>query len=388
MRILNISPVFSPLWHYGGSVATSFALIRELAGQGHDTFTLTTAARSRSDHLVPISQDTAWDGVPVRFCRMWGPAPPFCSPELRDQVRLRAPQYDIALIKSCWTYVGIAAGKECQRAGVPYIAYPEGSLDPWLFRYSPLKKYLWWRLWERAYFQGAAAIVANTQTDRERITSLGLTNRIEVINNGVNLSDFEEAVSREELESQWPTLKGKRWLLFIGRLHHKKGLDLLIPAFAQVSHLFPDHLLLIAGIDEGGYEKTAQQIIKEFGIGDKVIFIGPVYGAVKVGLLKAADAFVLTSYSEGQPMAVIEALGCGVPVLITTPCNVPQVAEVGAGFVVPTSIAAIVPALTRIVREARLRGEMGRKARKLVESDFTWEKVARRNLALCQDILS
>jgi glycosyltransferase involved in cell wall biosynthesis len=67
---------------------------------------------------------------------------------------------------------------------------------------------------------------------------------------------------------------------------------------------------------------------------------------------------------------------------------VPQVAEVGAGFVVPTSIAAIVPALTRIVREARLRGEMGRKARKLVESDFTWEKVARRNLALCQDILS
>lgn len=388
MNILNISPVFPPLWHYGGSVTTSFAMARELAGQGHAMFALTTEARYRSDQKVPISQDTEWDGVPVRYCKMWGPAPPFWSPELRHQVRLRAPHYDIALIRSCWTYVGIAAGKECRRIGVPYIAYPEGSLDPWLFRYSRLRKHLWWRLWERAFFQGAAAIVANTQADRENIASLGLNNRIEVINNGVNLSDFEEAVSREEIESRWGELKGKRWLLFIGRLHHKKGLDLLIPSFARVSRQFPDHRLIIAGIDEGGYENTVHRMIKEFGLTDKVIFTGPVYGAIKVRLLKEADAFVLTSYSEGQPMAVIEALGCGAPVLITTPCNVPEVAEVGAGFVVPASIESIVPALTDIMREDRLREDMGKRARNLVESRFTWEKVARQNLALCQDILS
>ncbi|MBM4274913.1 MAG: glycosyltransferase [Deltaproteobacteria bacterium] len=388
MNILNISPVFPPLWHYGGSVTTSFAMARELAVQGHAMFALTTEARYRSEEHVPISQDTEWDGVPVRYCKMWGPAPPFWSPELRRQVRLRAPHYDIALIKSCWDYVGVAAGKECRRAGAPYLAYPEGSLDPWLFRYSRLKKQLWWRLWGHSFFQGAAAIVANTQADRENIASLGLTNRIEVINNGVNLADFEEAVSREELESHWGILRGKRWLLFIGRLHHKKGLDLLIPSFARVSRQFPDHLLIIAGIDEGGYENTVHQMVKEFGLTDKVIFTGPVYGAIKVRLLKEADAFVLTSYSEGQPMAVIEALGCGAPVLITTPCNVPEVAEAGAGFVVPASIESIVPAFTDILRQDRLRQDMGKRARNLVESRFTWEKVARRNLALFQDILS
>jgi len=388
MKILNISAAFPPLYQYGGAVTTSFAMARELADQGHAMFALTTEARYLSNQQVPISQDTEWDGVPVRYCKMWGSGRPFWSPELRHQVRLRVPYYDITLIRSCWTYVGIAAGKECKRVGAPYLAYPEGGLDPWLFRYSRLKKFLWWRLWERSYFQGAAAIVANTQADRERIASMGLTNRIEVINNGVNLSDFEESVSREELESHWGMLKGKRWLLFIGRLHHKKGLDLLIPSFARVSRQFPDHVLIIAGIDEGGYENTVHQMVKEFGLTGKVIFTGPVYGATKVRLLKEADVFVLTSYSEGQPMAVIEALGCGVPVLITTPCNVPEVAEAGAGFVVPASIESIVPALTDILREDRLREDMGKRARNLVESRFTWEKVARQNLALCQDILS
>jgi poly(glycerol-phosphate) alpha-glucosyltransferase len=91
-------------------------------------------------------------------------------------------------------------------------------------------------------------------------------------------------------------------------------------------------------------------------------------------LLKEADAFVLTSYSEGQPMAVIEALGCGAPVLITTPWNVPEVAEVGAGFVVPAAVESIVPALTDILSEDRLREDMGKRARDLVESRFTWGK--------------
>lgn len=130
------------------------------------------------------------------------------------------------------------------------------------------------------------------------------------------------------------------------------------------------------------------QTVKEPGVTDKVIFTGPVYGAIKVQLLKDADVFVLTSYSEGQPMAVIEALGCGAPVLITTACNVPEVAEAGAGFVVPPSIASIVPALTDILREGRLREDMGMHARKLVESRFTWEKVAQQTIAVCQDILS
>ena len=215
---------------------------------------------------------------------------------------------------------------------MPYLAYPEGSLDPWTLRYGYLKKKIWWHLGEHSYLQGAAAIVALTGAERDHIRSMGLTNRIEVIPNGIHLSTLEEMAGRSELEDKWNRLRGKRWILYLGRLHPKKGLDLLIPAFAMLSRRFHDHVLVIAGPDEGGFSKQVQKMVEDFGIRERVLLTGPVYGKIKIGLMKGADAFALTSYSEGMPLAVVEALGCGIPVLLTQACNVPEVAEEGGGI--------------------------------------------------------
>jgi glycosyltransferase involved in cell wall biosynthesis len=387
MRILSITAVFPPLWNFGGTVITGIALARELSRQGHKVFTLATDARCQSEQQVPVSVDTVWEGVQVRYCKKYGPTPPFWSPELKRQVRLRAAAYEMALIRSCWIYVGVAASRECRKAGLPYLAYPEGSLDPWTLRYSRFKKRLWWRLRERSYFQGAAAIIALTRAEREHIRNMGLTNRIEVIPNGINLSDLEVALPRQEIEAQWGELKGKRWLLFLGRLHPKKGLDLLLPAFAQIAREFPDHVLVIAGPDEGGYAKSVEKMVADLNLAERVLLTGPVYGPTKIGLLKLAKVFVLTSYSEGQPMAVLEALGCGTPALLTEPCNVPEVAEAGAGLVVPLSVEAISRSLEEILRDEGARREMGRNGCTLVTSRFTWDKVARQTIALCKDIV-
>ena len=322
----------------------------------------------------------------VRCCKKWGPAPPFWSPELRMQVRWRATRHDIALIRSCWTYVGVSASRECRRAHLPYLAYPEGSLDPWTLRYGHLKKKIWWHLGEHSYLQGAAAIVALSGAERDHLRSMGLTNRIEVISNGIYFSDLKEMAGCSELETQWEHLRGKRWILYLGRLHPKKGLDLLIPAFALLSRRFPDHVLVIAGPDEGE-AKQVQKMVEDFGIRERVLLTGPVYGKIKIGLMKGADAFALTSYSEGMPMAVLEALGCGIPVLLTQACNVPEVVEEEAGFVVPPAVEKISQALGEIIRDDRLRQEMGRKAKQLAKSRFTWDRVVLQTVALCRDIL-
>jgi glycosyltransferase involved in cell wall biosynthesis len=387
MRILNISPAIPALWNFGGSVAISFEVVRELISQGHHVLALTTGARRNSTQQMRISEDISYEGIPIRCCKMWGPAPPFWSPELRRQVRLRAHDHDIALIRSCWTYVGDAASWECRRVQLPYLAYPEGSLDPWLLRYSRLKKVFWWHLWERDYFQGAAAIVANTRAEQERIRAMGLTNRIEVIPNGIHLPNLEAAVSRHELEGKWPQLKGNRWIIYMARLHPKKGLDLLLHAFAKITHRFPDHVLIIIGYETDGYAKVIKHMVEELGLKDKVLFTGPVYGDLKIGLLKEAEVFALTSYSEGQPMAVLDALGCGTPALITEECNVPEVAEVNAGFIVPISVESIAQSLKEMLNDDGLRDEMGNNARKLIVSRFTLKNIGHQTIALCEDIL-
>lgn len=376
------------LWKFGGTVTTYFELAREIVRQGHEVFALTTDARRKSDSFFPISEDTVLDEVPIRCCKMWGPAPPFWSPELKHQVGLRAPHFDIALIRSVWTYIGIAAGDKCLQASVPYITYPEGCFNPWTFRLGRMKKQLWWMLWEQKYFQRAAAIVALTASERDYIHQMGLTKRIEVIPNGINLEDLETQTSRAELENKWGQLKGKRWVLYLGRLHPIKGLDLLIESFTRISNKFPDHLLVIAGPDEGGYARKISRQINELNQAKKILLIGPVYGDLKIGLMKQAEAFLLTSYSEGFPMALLEALGCGIPAIITEGCNVPEVAEKAAGFVVPPSVERVSQALREFLRNDASRKEMGFNGYNLVSSRFTWDKVAQQTIALCKDILA
>jgi glycosyltransferase involved in cell wall biosynthesis len=387
MKILNISPAIPLLWNFGGAVVTSFKMAKALLQMGHQVFYLTTDARRQSSHRLPTSVDTTWEGLPVRVCKMWGPKPPFYSPELRTRVRLYAPDYDIALIRSCWTYVGLTAGRECRRARLPYLAYPEGSLNPWALRQGRWKKAIWWRLGERAYFQGAAAIVAITEDERKHIRATGLTNRIEVIPNGINLRDLEPAASREELEGKWSPLKGKRWLLYLGRLHRLKGLDLLLQAFARISRKFPEHVLVIAGPDEGNYQEVLHKLGRDLGLSTQVFFPGPVYGEAKAGLLKESELVALTSYSDVFGLSVHEALGCGTPVLVTTNCDIPHVAEAGAGLVVPPDVDSVSRGLEELLRDDGLRREMGVNGRRLVASRFTWERVAQQTVALCEEVI-
>jgi glycosyltransferase involved in cell wall biosynthesis len=165
-------------------------------------------------------------------------------------------------------------------------------------------------------------------------------------------------------------------------------LDLLLPAFSRAARQFPDHMLVIAGPDEAGMTPELTRMAREGGVESRVLFTGPVYGATKIGLLRQAQLFALTSYSEGLPLAVLEAMDCGVPVLLTTACNLPEVAEAEAGLVVSPTIMDLAQGLTSMLAANNWCREMGLRGKDLIASRFTWDKIALQTLNLCTDILN
>jgi glycosyltransferase involved in cell wall biosynthesis len=164
--------------------------------------------------------------------------------------------------------------------------------------------------------------------------------------------------------------------LFLSRIHPKKGLSVLIEAWRQVTRDDKDWILAIVGPDEGGHLAEVQLLARDLGIEDRVLFTGPAYGCEKRQLLELADFFVLPSHSEGFSMAVLEAMACRLPVVITPNCNFPAVCEEGAGLVVPPHADKLSSALRQLMECTQgQRVRMGSQARRLVQRCYTWDHV-------------
>ncbi len=167
-------------------------------------------------------------------------------------------------------------------------------------------------------------------------------------------------------------------LLFLSRLHVKKGLDLLASAFQAVAADRPDLHVVVAGNDDGAKAPFAARI-DAAGLSDRVTFLGHVRGAAPGDAWAAADAFILPSYSEGFSMAILEALACRLPVVVTTACHFPELAAADAGIVVEPTVSRVTTGLRNLLdRSPEERSDLGRRGRALVESRYTWDQQARR----------
>ena len=181
---------------------------------------------------------------------------------------------------------------------------------------------------------------------------------------------------KEEFQRRYPALDGKETILFLGRLHPKKGLDILTKAFAEIAHTRSNVHLVIVGPDEVGYRSKMQQELQNRGAASMATFTGPLGGRDKLAAFSAADIFVLPSYSEVLGLTVIEAMACGLPVIISRQCYFPEVAEANAGLVIDTDPTQLAQALLRLIGEPQLRRDMGKRGQALVSQRYTWDKVA------------
>ncbi len=282
-------------------------------------------------------------------------------------------------IHGLWTLPTSAAGLFAQRFEVPYVVTPHGMLDRWSRQHSRTKKRAWAMLLENRVLSGAAGLHFFNDEERSEALELGLTAQTFVLPNGVEAEDFRGLPDRGALEARWPATRGKTVVLFLGRLHPKKGLPVLVEALAHAAE--PSLHTLIAGPDEGGHRAEVEQLVTRRGLRNAVTFTGEAEGEDKRVLLGGADLFVLPSQQEGDSIAIKEALAAGLPVLITPECHQREVDEWKAGLVLPRTAETFARGLRQLAADPRARAEMSAQAQKLVEAKFRWATLGARLLA-------
>jgi len=257
--------------------------------------------------------------------------------------------------------------------------------EPYILARARWKKRLVHWFFEDANFQHVCLWRALTAKEADQIRKCGINAPIVVAPNGLNPAEYPTPEKRAEWipTPRVPRLtKVRPRLLFLSRIHPKKGLDLLLTAWAGQS--YKDWELVIAGPDEQGYLTAMERLAASLGIRDQVVFTGAVTGQTKIDLLYSADLFSLPSYSEGLPMSLLEAMACGVPVLATKQCNCPDVELSGAGWLCDPDLDSLVKALSVALNVAESeRRQRGAAGRRLVERSFAWPKVASEILSAC-----
>ena len=204
---------------------------------------------------------------------------------------------------------------------------------------------------------------------------------------GVNPAEFDALPPRGSFRALHPQLGSRRLVVFLGRVTPKKGLDVLVAAFARVAAEVPDAHLVIAGPDDGGHGRTVRRMIDALGLRERTTTTGMVAGREKLALLADADVWVLPSYTENFAIAAVEALASGAPVVISDRVNIHRdVAGAGAGLVTPCDPAAVAAAIARVLGDAGLRERLRAAGPALVRRSFTWDVAAGRLLSLYAEL--
>jgi glycosyltransferase involved in cell wall biosynthesis len=263
---------------------------------------------------------------------------------LSGWMRTHARRFDAVIINGLWQYHSFGAWRALQGAGVPYFVFTHGMLDPWFKKTYPLKhirKWLYWPWAEYRVLRDADAVLFTCEEERLLARkSFWLYKAHEtVVAFGTSQPPREADRLREMFLAAYPGLRGKRLLLFLGRIQAKKGCDLLLQAFARVCGADPTLHVVMAGPDQVGWCAELQALASSLGIGERVSWPGMLQGDLKWGAFYASEAFALPSHQENFGIAVAEALGCSLPVLISDKVNIWREIEAdGAGFVATDSV--------------------------------------------------
>lgn len=304
-----------------------------------------------------------------------GRLPWLCDARLRRRFNDMLRRADGVHIHGLWESSTNVAASTAQKLGRPYILSAHGMLEPWALESSRWKKKVYSTLRERANIEGADCLHALTHAEAQDYRRFGSRRPIAVIPNGV---EVPPAASAELFLRRYPAFREKRIVLYLGRIHPKKGLDLLVDAWKDVTLEFPDALLVIAGPDTAGTQAALEKQIGAHRFGSSVVFTGMLHAEMKWSALAAAHCFVLPSHSEGLSVAALEAMGLGVPVIVTSHCHMPEVATSEAGIIISADVRDLYLALeTMLTNEPATHAKMGRRGKQLVRERFSWNVVAR-----------
>jgi len=309
------------------------------------------------------------------------------APGAARAFRARADRPDVLHLHGVWEPLLLRAGAYARRAGVPYLVAPHGMLDPWTLAQRRLKKRIALALAFRRMLNGASAFHALNEDEARALREFRFRPPAPVIPNGVFLEELSPLPPAGEFGASRPEIGARPYALFLGRIHFKKGLDLLADAFALLAPQLPQARLVVAGPDDGYLPKLRAQLGR-LGLNGRVVVVGPLYGRDKLAALAGAACFVLPSRQEGFSIAITEALACGVPSVVSRECHFPEVATSGAGVEVALEASSIAEGLRPFLSSPRPPDRRGGPGPALVRERYTWPAIARRSLEVYSGVLA
>ncbi len=350
-----------------------------------------------------------WRPHKVKAFRVYGPRKLSYAPELYRAIL--AEGGDLLMSHGLWRYTSFATHGWHQRSRGPYVVHPHGMLDPWAVRNSRWKKQVAAWLYERSHLSHASCIRALCESEASSIRAYGLSNPICVIPNGVDIP--QASLDQSEKPPPWQGIVDPqtRILLYLGRIHPKKGLKNLIAGWrssrtskVNSSRRLARWALVIAGWDQDSHELELKGLASELGIGwvdtrerpttgvtersASLLFVGPQFGEDKVACFRHCTAFVLPSLSEGVPMAVLEAWAHAKPALMTPACNLPEGFACGAAFEIEPNAESIAGGLGMLTSATRAcLDSAGICGRKLVSERFVWTEIGKAMRSVCEWVL-
>ena len=381
MRVLHVSPYFPPAFQYGGPPASILGLCQGLQRTGVEVDVVTTTANGVTPLRPSPAAGEQYDGVPVRYVEAAFPRR-FFGARLRGPLMSALAHADVCHIHGVWNVPEWWASRLARGAGVPYVVSPRGMLQPQAMRRGRRRKAVAFALLERRNLTGAALLHATSGQEADALRDLDLGVPIAVVPNGVDLQEAQQTSRGYRARLGIPP--DAFVVLFLGRMHQIKRLDLLADAFADVRATHPAVHLVLAGPDE--HELLPDLLRRLAATADRVHAPGAVNGRDKWALIKDTDVMVQCSDSESFGMAVVESLAAGVPVIATQTCPWREIETQGCGFWVEQTAAAIAAAIRTLADDSGRRVAMGARAAMFARQQYSWDAIAPRMAGLYADL--
>lgn len=349
----------------GGPSRSVPMLVKGLAGLGADVTLMTQRSEDMNTHAL--------DGTTAKLHIIDS----FNKEEIEAFVRKE--KFEIVQLQSMWDLRYHKIVKICRRLNIPYVETPRGMLEPWSLAQKKWKKKLALWLYQMSDLNHAACIYTTAEDEAKNVKALGVKAPCVVIPNGI------------EIDSYWcrTSIDGvKKQVLFLSRIHVKKGIELLLEAWSRIIADFPNWTLMIVGNGEPIYIESLRAVADRIGLGKSVTISDPVFGAAKVKLYQSSALFVLPSYSENFGMVIAEAMSCGVPVITTKYCPWEILHETQTGWCIDLSVDNLTDTLRQAMSiETSMLYEMGQRASLLVRENFDYRSVAKKTLGLYKSIV-
>ncbi|WP_458453205.1 glycosyltransferase [Methanobrevibacter sp.] len=375
MKILHVVPSFVPCYSHGGVVNASYQIARKQVENGHEVCVYTTdncieRLKFENNYNVDV------DGIKVFYFKN-------ISNSLKNKLTIDTPvslinhlkktiaDFDIIHIHEHRHSLAIATHRYAMKNNIPYVLQAHGSVLPF-FQKEKLKE-IFDKIWGFNILYDASKVFALTDIEKEQYLKMGVSNdKIEIVPLGINLNEYTQLPKKGEFKSKYNIDPQDKVILFLGRIHEIKGLDLLIKSFNKVPN---DHVKLVIVGGDSGFKEKLDEMIDEFNLNDKVIFPGVMTGCDKIEALVDCDIFIMPSRYESFTTSGLEAMACRKPLILTKNNHIHTWVKDNTGLVCEFEVEDLSNCINKLLNDDLLCKEFGNRGRQLIEEKYDWDKV-------------